>query len=278
MTRYVSSDEFRGAELVDLDMSGARFREVDLSGAHMSGVLLNGADIDGVINGLRVNGVEVAPLVEAELDRQYPERTKLRPTTAAGMREAWSVIESLWASTMERAAKLSEADLRRSVDGEWSFLETLRHLVFVTDAWVGSAIEARPHPFHPIALPASFITDGPSYGIDPDATPTVEEVLAARTGRMALVRALLNGVTQDDLDRVREPNPASGWPPPARRTATSCLRVLFNEEWAHHQFAVRDLAVIEAERTRGAGEQRSGEQRSGEQGAGEPGAAPSASR
>jgi len=59
MARYVGSDEFEGAEFVDLNMSRALFREVDLSGARMYGVLLTNADIDGDIRGLRVNG-EVA--------------------------------------------------------------------------------------------------------------------------------------------------------------------------------------------------------------------------
>src|SRR5262245_64057385 len=104
-------------------MTQAMFREVDLSGAHMRGVLLNDADIDGVIYGLRVNGVEVVPLIEAELDRRYPVRTLLRTTTVDGMREAWAAIESFWQDTMRRAGSLPEADLHRSVDDEWSFVQ-----------------------------------------------------------------------------------------------------------------------------------------------------------
>lgn len=244
MTRYVGSDGFRGAEFVHLDMSAASFREVDLSGARMYGVLLTGADIDGDIRDLKINGVEVAPLVEAELDRRYPERTKLRPTTAAGMREAWAVVRSFWGETMRRAGALPEADRHRSVNGEWSFTQTLRHLVFVTDAWLGHAVQGRLHPFHPLGLPPTFSTD--VYGIDPAAAPTYDEVVAVRNERMAQVAAFLEAVTQDDLDRVREPNAAPGYPPAAARTATACLHVIFGEEWTHHQFAVRDLAVVEA--------------------------------
>jgi hypothetical protein len=245
VTRFSGSDEFIGAEFVDLDMSGATFREVDLSGARMYGVLLTGADLDGDITGLVVNGVEVAPLVEAELDRRHPERTKLRPTTADGAREAWTVVESFWGATMERAAALPDADLHRSVNDEWSFVETLRHLVFVTDSWLGHAVLGEARPFHPLGLAAKFITDGPTFGIDPSATPTTAEVLAARADRIARVRAFADQVTQDDLDRERAPNTAPGWPPPAPRRALSCLRVILGEEWAHHSFAVRDLAIIE---------------------------------
>jgi hypothetical protein len=35
----------------------------------MTGVLLINADIDGAIDGLVLNGVEVAPLISAELDQ-----------------------------------------------------------------------------------------------------------------------------------------------------------------------------------------------------------------
>ncbi|HEY2946955.1 MAG TPA: DinB family protein [Micromonosporaceae bacterium] len=246
MARFADSDEFHGADFVDLDMSRAVFRQVDLSGSRMRGVLLTGADIDGVIHGLTVNGIEVAPLVEAELDRRHPERITLRSTTLDGMRDAWTVIESFWATTVQRAGTLSEADLHRSVDDEWTFTQTLRHLVFVTDAWLSHAVLGRSRPFHPLGLPASFIKDAATLGIDPDADPAFDEVVEVRAGRMAQVRRFLETASQEELARTREPNTAPGWPPPAMRTATSCLHVLFNEEWAHHRFAERDLAVIDA--------------------------------
>jgi hypothetical protein len=246
VTKYDRSNDFQGAEFVDVNMSGALFREVDLSDARMRGVLLVGADIDGAIDGLRLNGVEVAPLVEAELDRLHPERTKLRPTSPAGAREAWATVEAIWAGTMERAAKLSEQDLRRSVGDEWSFLDTLRHLVFVTDAWFGNSVVLHPQPFHPLGLPASFMADGHAFGIDVTASPTLEEILRVRVERMEMVRTYLDSATQTDLDASRKPG-VPGWPPPAPRCAIDCLRVIFNEEWTHHQFAIRDLGVIETE-------------------------------
>ena len=53
----------------------------------------------------------------------------MRPTTAAGFAEAWEILERLWAGTIDRAGSLSPDLLHDSVDGEWSFIETLRHLV-----------------------------------------------------------------------------------------------------------------------------------------------------
>jgi hypothetical protein len=240
---------FQGAEFIDVDMAGAVFREGDLSGVRMRGVLLFGADIDGAINGLRVNGVEVAPLIERELDRLHPERRSLRPTDVAGAREAWAVVETFWDETIARARQLPEEALHRSVDEEWSFVETIRHLIFVTDVWFGHPILGKKNPFHEYGLPASFIAAGPEVGIDPAASPSFDEVMEVRADRLAAVRGFLASVTQADLDRPREPNPAPGGPPPAVRTATECLQVILNDEWAHHQFAVRDLIVVETERS-----------------------------
>lgn len=239
--------DYEGAEFIDLSMAGATFREVDLSGAQMRGVLLVNADIDGAIDGLRINGVEVMPLIEAELDRLRPERLRLRPTTPETMRDAVDVIEELWQATVRRASALPEEAAYRSMNDEWSLAQTLRHTIFVVDAWYGHAVVLRPNPFHPIGLPASFTTNSAAFGIDESATPTLSEILAVRDERIADLRAYLAEVTQEELDRVRGPNTAFGWPPPAERTAVECLRVIFNDQWAHVQFANRDLAILEQE-------------------------------
>ena len=100
----------------------------------MRGVLLLGADIDGAVDGLRVNGVEVMPLIEAELDRLHPERLRLRPATREGMRDAVDVVEELWEATVRRAGALPEEAAYQSVNGEWSLAQTLRDTIFVVDA------------------------------------------------------------------------------------------------------------------------------------------------
>jgi hypothetical protein len=222
------------------DLSGADIRDVDLTNARLRGVLLAGAEIDGVIVGLTVNGVEVAPLIEAELDRRHPERRLLRPTTADGAREAARVVTSLWAETVSDAHPYAT----RSVYGEWTLTETLRHLVFVVDAWFGHALLGEPEPFHPAGLPPSFVTDGPAFGIDPAAAMPFDDAVRLHAERLNRVSAFLATDTDDDLTGTRGPNPAPGFPPPAERTAIECLNVLFGEEWAHHRFAVRDLAVL----------------------------------
>jgi hypothetical protein len=134
------------ARFHDVDLTNARFHLVDLTGAVIRGAALVNVDISGEIENVRVNGVDVVPLVEAELDRRYPDRVKMRPADADGFRDAWDTLERLWQQTVERARGMAPNLLHERVDEEWSFIETLRHLVFATDAWVKRAIlgERRP--------------------------------------------------------------------------------------------------------------------------------------
>ena len=86
-----TGDDLRDARFEFVDLTGATFREATLDRVVMRGVEVIDLDIDGYIGKLVVNGVDVAPLVEAELDRRYPERPKMRPTDPAGYREAWEM-------------------------------------------------------------------------------------------------------------------------------------------------------------------------------------------
>src|SRR5258705_6108588 len=115
-----------GAEFRSVDLIGARFHNLEMSRVVMRGVELSDVDIHGYIGNLTINGVDIGGLLNAELDRRHPERPKMRPTDPAGFRTAWEVIERLWGGTVERARRLDPALLHESVDGEWSFIETLR--------------------------------------------------------------------------------------------------------------------------------------------------------
>lgn len=95
------------AELTDL--AGRKVRNIDLSGTTVIGADLRGARFSGEITGLVINDVEVAPLIDAELTRRFPERAQLRPTDAAGARAAWDVIESLWSSHGHRVKSTGAA-------------------------------------------------------------------------------------------------------------------------------------------------------------------------
>ena len=235
----------RGARFRDADLSGARLHGVAMHGAVLRGVELVGAEIYGDVDGLTVNGVEVAPLVEAELDRRYPDRPAMRPTDAAGFREAWDVVERLWAGTVERARGLDPALLHESVDGEWSFTETLRHLVFATESWVHRVVLGQPAPWHPLSLPWDEMPDTPGVPRDRAVRPSLDAVLELRRDRMATVRHVLEALTDERLAAATEPVDAPGWPEPRSFPLRECLLIVLNEEWEHRLYAERDLAVLE---------------------------------
>ncbi|CAN5874981.1 hypothetical protein BH24ACT8_BH24ACT8_04130 [soil metagenome] len=131
-----------------VDLTGARVRGATFNESRMRGVELVDVEISGELQNVVVNGVDIAPLVDAELNRRMPERAKMRPDDSDGFGEAWTILEQLWEGTLARARTFPEAALHRNVDDEWSFIQTLRHLNFATAAWVGRMILGNPSPWH----------------------------------------------------------------------------------------------------------------------------------
>jgi len=237
--------DLSGAQLFAVDLTGAQFRGVDLSGAVMRGVELVGAVIHGEIENLTINGVAIGPLISAELDRRYPDRAKMRPVDPPGFREAWDIIEQLWGGTVQRARRLPPELLHEPVDGEWSFTETLRHLVFATDSWIRRAILGDPSPWDPLDLPWDEMPDTPGVPRDRGARPSLETVLELRRDRMSTVRQVIKGLTDASLDGHTEPVEGPGWPEPRSYPVRQCLLIILNEEWEHRLYAERDLDALQ---------------------------------
>ena len=241
-----------GARLHDVDLRGASLRMVDLRGLRARDVWLEDVDITGDIENVRINGVDIAPLVEAELDRRDPDRPKMRPTDADGYREAWDVVERLWAGTVERARTFAPEQLHERVDGEWSFIETLRHLVFATDAWVCRALLGDPEPWDALDLPHDDMPDSPPVPRDRQVRPSLDAVLALRADRMATVRRVVDDLTDEALAGTTEPVLEPGYPEPEPYAVTRILRTILNEEYLHRLYAERDLDALAAGAGRGA--------------------------
>ena len=237
--------EFAGARLEDADFSGARLHSPNFEGTRITDAWLFNADISGDIEGLRVNGVEVAPLVEAELDRRFPERAKLRAGDPPGLADAWAMIEEVWRTTVARARALPAPLLFERVDDEWSFLETLRHLVFATDCWLLRMVRQISRPYHPWGVAGSWLTDPASLGIDPEAKPALDDLLEVRRTRMEMVRETFAALTTAELARVGFPPDAPGHPREPR-SVLHCLHVILDEEWQHSRYANRDLTILQA--------------------------------
>ena len=242
------STEFRAARFDVADLRGARFTDCDLTGVTIRDGWLVDVSISGYLSNVTVNGVDVTGFVSAELDRRHPERVQFREgQNADDFRAMWDTIERLWADAAGRAGRLPAAALTEQVNDEWSFAQTLRHLVFITDAWASRTVLDEPKPYHPLGLPQSWYppADAAALGIDLTAQPGYAEIVAARTGRMAVMRRIVADLTDADLGRGCQRTPAPGYPE-EERTVAECIAVVMDEEIEHYRFAVRDLAVLAA--------------------------------
>lgn len=243
MTTYSNTDEFAGATFIRTSFHGASLRFTDVSGVTMRAVDLDGLDIDShdlAFGSLIVNGVDVVPLVEAELDRRFPGRELQRARTLEGLREGWAAVQAAWAETMES----TPPDLVHAhVEDEWSLVQTLRHLILATDAWLRGGILHEEQPFHEIGL---IFTGAAQAGFDmsifrPDP-PELDEVMTVRAERQQMVTCFLSETTPEALEEERDdPWGSEEWRP----SVGDCIRVILEEEWAHLRYVRRDLALLE---------------------------------
>jgi len=226
---------------VDQDLSGAEFRECVLNGTRLIGVVMQDAEIDGLVTNLVVNGVEVTAYVAAELDRRYPVRVLIRSDEPADLLEGWRLLRADWTATIDRL-RASPGIEHRTVNGEWSALQTLRHLVFVHDSWFRRCVLGSTNLFTPMGLAIDAVPDREGQGLDPAADPSLDEVAAVRAEQAAELDEWLKTVTPTQLAAAAPIPDGEGWPPYARgRSTRQCLGTVLDEEWAHHGFCVRDL-------------------------------------
>ncbi|GAB3382354.1 DinB family protein [Amycolatopsis echigonensis] len=236
MTRYV-----------DEDLHHAEFRECDLTGARLIGVVMQDAVIDGLVSNLVVNGVEVTGYVEAELDRLHPVRVLIRSEDLADLREAARQLNAAWAATVERIRRAPGIE-RRSVNDEWSAMQTMRHLVFVHDSWFRRCCLGSTELFTPMGIGPDVEPYREAHGLDRSLDPALDEVVSVRAAQAAELESWLDDVTAAQLAAPAPVPEDDVWPPYARgRTVRQCVRTVLNETFEHHGFCVRDLDLIEAQ-------------------------------
>ena len=253
MTRFLEQDltgarfervSLRGASFHSVDLSGVQIRSAAFNGSRMRGVELIDVDIYGELQNVVVNGVDIAPLVEAELNRRMPERAKMRPDDSDGFREAWTILERLWEGTVARALTIPEAALHRSVDDEWSFIQTVRHLNFASAAWIGRMVLGNASPWHRLDLPWDEAPGWDGIPWDREARPSLDEVLTVRRERQAMVRHVMESLTDEQLaSQVTRTEP--GWPQMENFPFKECLHIVLTEEWEHRLYAERDLTSLD---------------------------------
>lgn len=236
-------EEFEGdltaAVFWGADLRGARFRDVNLTDVTISHAWLVNLEIDAFIDGVVVNGVDVTSFVN-EHDPWYPLRKVLRVSDPDSMRTGWAALREAWAASVARAQQLPDEDVHKSVDGEWSFVQTLRHLVFAMDKWFTAPILGGR--FYPFGMPNTGSIDFPWPNVDGEAAPSLSEVLAARADQATRLGDYLASVTADDLTRsvdVLENGP---------HRVRDCISTVFEEEFWHNRYAERDLAKLKSGR------------------------------
>ena len=240
-------ESLRGKTFHGRTLRGARFIGCDLVDVVVRGSDVAGMEMDSpwLMEGgsrLIVNGVDVVPLVDAELNRRFPGRELRGSQDPQSLRRAWQAVEEAWAATLDRAVAMPPGTVDASVAGEWSLAQTLRHLVMATDVWLGKAILEREQPYHPLGLPHDDDDETAAYdkSVFSAKTPPFEDVLEVRADRQAMVRDFLAAVTPEGLAAQRK-NPHA---PKHHETVLSCLGTILEEEWEHLRYAVRDLDTI----------------------------------
>jgi uncharacterized damage-inducible protein DinB len=241
--------DLSGSVFDQVDLGDARFRNVLLSGAVIRGAWAERLVIEGGFGELIVNDIDVVPLWRAEMGRRHPEFPLLTPDDADGYRAVWPLLEEQWEQTVARARSLPEELLHERVDGEWSFIETLRHLLMVHDSWLRRAVLHEADPYDPLDLPHDEMPALDGVPRDPDARPSLDHVLRLRAERLAITRRFFAGLADEQLageTTVTGP----GYPEAGSYAVTMCLHAVLDEEWWHRRFAERDLTLLEESRAR----------------------------
>ena len=226
-----------GAVFWGADLSGARFRDVNMTGVRISHAWLVDVEIDALVDKFVINGVDVTSYVN-ERDEWYPLRVMIRADDPEGMRAAWAALEESWATTIATAQSLPESAAQASVDDEFSFVETLRHLVFAIDKWF--TVPVLGGAYHPFGMPNRGSIDFGFPGLDYSVQPSLGEALAVRAEKSAQFREYLESLRVDDL--TRSVDVLENGPHPIRE----CLFTVLEEEFWHNRYARRDLAVLKA--------------------------------
>jgi hypothetical protein len=226
------------SQFLEVDLTGARFEGANLTDVTMNEVWLVNVAIDGMIANLNINGVDVTSYVHAELTRTNPERALLMPTDPDGMRASWREVSARWDAAIERAQRLPEATLQASVNGEFSFVQTLRHLVFGIDKWV--IVPILDGTFSPIGLPNTGSLDFPWPDLDRETSPSFAEALAVWRDRNDRIAHFLADLDPSVLTETRVVLENGAAP------VQACVHAILGEGVAHLGYAVRDLDVLTA--------------------------------
>lgn len=170
-----------------------------------------------------------------------PPPIERAPADVEAARASVTEVNDLLQTTIARASSsFSEEERKQGVNDEWSTVESLQHISFVVDVWLGRTIQGKEDPFHPIGLPPHFVPRVlPGSSIDGDADPSFADACEVMRGRLAMLDAFCAALTPGDLAREIGTH---------AKTVAGGLGVIFDELHAHNYFMNRDLDLIEKAR------------------------------
>jgi hypothetical protein len=241
------SDRLRGARIRGSDLRDLEIRDCEVDGLRIVDSIGATVTVSGALEKVVVEDVDVTAHVRAVLDTRHPGRRLAREAvTPDDFRDAWDTVQARWDALLADVRSGPASRAHASVHGEWSLVQTLRHLRFAADAWVGTAVLAERAPHHPWGLPPGGTLPEivERLGLDLAAAPGLDEVLEVRAARHATVQRLVDALTEDELDRVCTGTPGPGYPE-REYVVRTCLRVVLTEEVEHLRYALRDLAALE---------------------------------
>jgi DinB superfamily/Pentapeptide repeats (8 copies) len=231
-------EEFEDRDLSDsvfwgVDLRKSLFRDADLSHSRFFHVSMSEVSVDGVIDRLVVNGVDVTNFVNTN-DRWYPLRNELSPADEVGVRSTWSRLMAEWEKLYAHVDDLSESVLMQSVNGEWSFRDTLRHMLFVHDKWFNWPL-GNQRTFSPIGLPNTGSQGGAWPGLDLASNPTYAETLIERRAQTQSFSKFVDNLNLAELPDTSAVLENGDMP------TIMCVHAILEEEFEHLRYAWRDI-------------------------------------
>ena len=233
MAEVFERQDLSGAVFWGVKMAEARFRDTDFDKTSFFHTYWRNVEIDGEIHGLVVNGVDVTEFVNGN-DRWYPLRYQLSPSDAAGIRASWSELHDEWSRLLALVAQATPSVAEKSVNGEWSLLDTLRHLLFVMDKWFTLPILGGRN-FDPWGLPNTESQGTEWPGLGRMANPDFETVVRAREEQRNRFAAYIQTLDVDTLPTSVDVLENGAVP------ALMCFHVVLEEEFEHLRYMIRDL-------------------------------------
>ena len=236
MAREFEGEDFADAVFWGVDLRRAYFRDIDLTEARFFHGRFADVSLDGVIERISINGVDVTEYVNAR-DRWFPLRTQLEPTSMAEVVVAWSTLKNHWSDLLARVESAGGDTAHRSINGEWSLLQTLRHLIFVHDKWFRWPLLGE-HLFTDMGLPNTGSQGGDWPGWDKDAIPTLSDVIDVRVASQRRFDDFISSTSWEqipgEVDVLEN----------GRVPGLMCLHAVLEEEFEHLRYMVRDLEDI----------------------------------